>query len=1339
VLITIVCPRCKSQYSVGDVLLGKVIRCPNDHCRISFSVGGDESPEGGNGTPGDTPSNKPRGSPPGSGPGKQWSGSVDDMLTMLSAEAVEPPGPDSQNGSKHVADFLPVADAEIEPTSRPPNEKPWDQPPPVRKPPAGPAPPVAPEPSRRKPARRQQHATPPPAAAPPQAPLPTAPAPPVAPPQPLQDDLHQPPPTLPEKVGEVGAPPVEPTVTSWEAAAPPVRRGADGSEAEQAGDSAAALSVEDATLSTTRRRKRRNLWIIAGTVAGVFVVVSCTVWLAIALVGKSESARADGAYEEFKHKQFANAAEDFRDIQKRYGVSKRLDEYRAMADLGNVLAAATTATNSVEEAVQALDEMGSFANSHKSDLVVKEHAEAIGQAAARLVEVVTDAEKANPSEGTPDRLNKVESVVKQVADLGSSVFEAGVRDKLDQQLTEARTVHGLWARRHAAREKVLGLLDNRGLTPVDAFKSVRELLRRYEREFPGFRDDAAIKSAIDRLDKRHLASVVFKEAKDAAAAPETKRPPAAEIPYPGILFDPRTDEIPAGPAVTPPPDERVVLSLVRGVLHAHSLTNGRVLWAVRVGVDTTTLPVRVPAATAIPERILVLLADSETLVALNPQGNEVWRYHLGSACLGRPVVIDSTVYLSTNDGHVHEVELSGGRLIGTWNLGQPLSCGGAREGTSKIVYFPADDSFIYVLNVDPQERRCVAILYSQHAAGSLRGEPIVIAPATRSIHDEQTTLPGYLILNLTDGLDRTKLAVFPLPLTDRNGPPSSDRTVPHPGWTWDTPFHDPEKIALVTDAAFLAVYGIRQAGNRDPDIFQQVGLNLDALLKPEGSARGRGQIAAMHGDDLWVLSNGKLQRFEKVSSVSTGPRLNPAWPAALEVGSPLHPTREVEDPSTGQKALVVVTQALKQQVCMVTSVRTEDREKQWQRRLGLICQGAPVLLGDPLPPAADPTPPTDPQVGAGAPAAPPLPPVLLTLGQSAEVFALDPVPIGRQKSQWISAARSLVAGPLDDNPATLPILLAANDRLSAYEVAFPGTGNLMVVRRFTLNPATRQTKMDDQQEIKLPAASSSAGAPVVVGNWLVVPLTNGVVYTVSLSPIGATRKEGSNWRSSRLGSDARCYITALGPDKFVATDGARGLTFWEISETGLMSGLFRDKERPGIDLDDRVAAAPILLAGPEGATRLLIADASGLLRTIEISQNSAQELPQLRWDLGGRVTAGPFLRTLPGSKPRVGCVLDGRRLVWIDPLKAKELLWTYGPTRGSIVGEPQVVDGRIVVADQAGGIVALDPLTGKPQGKGYTLPGSVAPTAPPVALDRDQLFTPLTDGTVLLVPLGLFR
>jgi hypothetical protein len=88
----------------------------------------------------------------------------------------------------------------------------------------------------------------------------------------------------------------------------------------------------------------------------------------------------------------------------------------------------------------------------------------------------------------------------------------------------------------------------------------------------------------------------------------------------------------------------------------------------------------------------------------------------------------------------------------------------------------------------------------------------------------------------------------------------------------------------------------------------------------------------------------------------------------------------------------------------------------------------------------------------------------------------------------------------------------------------------------------------------------------------------------------------------------------------------------------------------------------------------------------------------------------------------------------LDPAQEKPL-WKYLSDGEGIVGEPQLVDGILVVADESGKYVGIDPSTGKPVGEGYTLQANAAPAAAPVPFGPRRAFAPLTDGTVLLLSL----
>ena len=291
--------------------------------------------------------------------------------------------------------------------------------------------------------------------------------------------------------------------------------------------------------------------------------------------------------------------------------------------------------------------------------------------------------------------------------------------------------------------------------------------------------------------------------------------------------------------------------------------------------------------------MLVLSDDARLLTALDLDGRRLWEYRLGAACLGRPLIVKNKAYLPAFDGQIHEVRLSDGKLEGRWQIGQPLSVGGVHQKGTDLVYFPADDTCVYVLNI--AKRECEMVLYTNHPAGSLRGEPLVIGGDDAA---RDAGLPPYLLLTQASGSDETAMKLYQLPIADRHAPPVVMNPQPRiQGWTWFTPYSDSEKVVCLSDAARLGLFGIRQPRNRDNPLFPLIrseavgaaGLDLTELFqKEEGERRERALVAHVQGDDLWVLASGRLQRLEVRLNQRVGPQIVGRWKMPLELGSPLH-------------------------------------------------------------------------------------------------------------------------------------------------------------------------------------------------------------------------------------------------------------------------------------------------------------------------------------------------------------------------------------------------------------------------------------------------------------------
>ena len=68
-----------------------------------------------------------------------------------------------------------------------------------------------------------------------------------------------------------------------------------------------------------------------------------------------------------------------------------------------------------------------------------------------------------------------------------------------------------------------------------------------------------------------------------------------------------------------------------------------------------------------------------------------------------------------------------------------------------------------------------------------------------------------------------------------------------------------------------------------------------------------------------------------------------------------------------------------------------------------------------------------------------------------------------------------------------------------------------------------------------------------------------------------------------------------------------------------------------------------------------------------------------------------------------------------------------------------LIDGVLVVGDVAGQFIALDPVSGRRLGAKLTLKANVAPTAAPLPFGPGRAFVPLTDGTIMILPLEKLR
>ena len=548
--------------------------------------------------------------------------------------------------------------------------------------------------------------------------------------------------------------------------------------------------------------------------------------------------------------------------------------------------------------------------------------------------------------------------------------------------------------------------------------------------------------------------------------------------------------------------DAIVLALARGVLSGLAESNGIPRWSLRVGVDTSVLPDRFKVNDL--ELCLVVSADTHSLLALRVDtGDQLWRYPLGGPRLGRPIVFENRAFVPTYDGVVHELDLTLGRLLGRYILGQRLTVGGARQPGTKLLYFPADDSCIFVLDVGQQ--RCQSIIFSNHPSGSLRSEPILASWGSRTPEGvPDPNGPGILILPQADGIDSMVLQHL-----------HAAHSAGHrPGGAQPDGSAHPRLVVVPAVLRWRETgdgHGRRpgrhlwRAAPRQPgqEPLQVAWRRLSRKRRPGADgAPGATQVVYGRDSDLWILAQGKLHRLRLNFGRTSGPLIVPLWDEPQALGSPLHAGR-VDEKAT---ALFIVSQSLSRQVCYATAVEAEQGRIRWKRQLGLVCQGEPLALGK----------------------------TVLIQDQGGGVFLFDPA--------QPEAAGRMVLRPLPGEAIGIPYLVPSADGSSAIQFAsLPKDKNRfeLLLRFYPPQPGAAGSV-----EIGAPLA----GRPAVGKSFVLLPLADGTLVRLTLD--GKNKKEGPDWCARQADAKLPAFVAWLSEDEFLASNGQRGLVSYRWPAEG---------------------------------------------------------------------------------------------------------------------------------------------------------------------------------------------
>jgi hypothetical protein len=1006
-----------------------------------------------------------------------------------------------------------------------------------------------------------------------------------------------------------------------------------------------------------RRTWRRSAVLLLALLA---VTIGTTWWLFTGAGPSDEVPRFERALKDYKERNFSEAASRFRGLVLDFQESESRSKYQFYAELSDLCDQVHRVHATWDETRACIVKFDEFLKLYQTEPLIENHKADVAEGLYKLVDE-TIVQASLSKDGA------LLELAKNWYKLANG-WRAATDEQAKAMAKAIRQVSGEIALVEK-RDQLLASLRNLENEPsADAVYRAREIADK-----AGASADPQVIEILQGLKEAHRKSIKFSTewAANAYTAIVEDGPPS-------LLVLPFLGSPPLAAAAA---KERPVFAVVRGVVYAFDPVSGRLRWARRVGVDTQMVPLWLPPTAIAPEAVLIASSDQGGLVALDGRtGAVLWFQPLPEICRGQPVVVGSRAYVACRAGLVFEIDTAGGRCLGAFMVNEPLTWQGVHQPGTNLIYCAADRLCVCVLDI--AARSCPLVVYSGHAPGALLCGPVVVPLLASGTADQSKPGQprGQLLLSVAKGPAATDVLSYALPLTGPDQQPMTLESLP--GRMWFPPVQNGEHLVLLSDQGSLSIFGVKQPNNLDPDLFAQFRTKLTTVTAKSG--RASAQIVQVQDGVFWLMCKERMYCFRAGFDVKNGWSVDDRRIALEPLGMPLHDS-QVRANHDGGTNLYVTTEAPDGSSCWMSAIDAQQAGLLWQRQLGWMCKGQPVVLGNHV-------------LGRDTNG-------LLLQFDAGKLLKLP-------GSEWRINAKPLTDVLKTTDDASW--LLQAKDGKTVFVVAIHGLearvsrfhdGSFGLPLRYTLE-------------------ATPGGTPAIVDDAVVLPLANGRLCRLLPSGKAAI---GETWRSKDADAKASGHVVAIGAGLLASTNGSRGVTLWRVDG--------EDWQKVGMaTVAGRIVAPPVVvpLGGQAGEWGLCVADTDRGVTLLHVDG-----LRKLRhWVMSDNITAGPLARG-----PSICLILSGRRLVLLDP--AKDLPWGH-TFRADIVGQPELVDGMLIVADVDGQFQAVDPATGllpteRFVGLGYKLRANVAAATAPVPFGADWGLAPLTDGTVLLLPRPWFR
>lgn len=307
-----------------------------------------------------------------------------------------------------------------------------------------------------------------------------------------------------------------------------------------------------------------------------------------------------------------------------------------------------------------------------------------------------------------------------------------------------------------------------------------DLRRQLVKSYPDTAADPGLLEAMLRVTQAQQAAV---QVTPAGRAAETGDPagPVARVVVPTRVEG----------AGAPGVEGRVLSALAGGAAYGVDAASGQVLWRRYVGFDATVPPQPIERSPA-SDVALIDPARGELARLDARTGTLRWRQTLEGPLGIAPLSVGPRVLVATTAGQLHRLDAASGQLVDTITLPQELAVAPAADERGQQLYQFAAHSSLFVLSAD--DGRCLEVLYTGHAQGTLRAPPVVFSgPNFR-----------YVIVGENRGLHDGVLRVFAAGAEGTGLKLAQE--VPLEGHVTQSPTIDGRLLHLVTDRG--AIYAL---------------------------------------------------------------------------------------------------------------------------------------------------------------------------------------------------------------------------------------------------------------------------------------------------------------------------------------------------------------------------------------------------------------------------------------------------------------------------------------------------------------------------------------------------